>query len=520
MRKKGFVLLLAGVMVFTVAGCSRNPKKSVVKEKNMDKMLEQAENGQDASSYEQVKDEVQKKYETYQTQIHDKKLKVTVDVDARVEIPEAEKLSVYRVSAKKIKQEFLDKVRTVLTPDVTYYDGSKANARTKSVVAKEISDVKKYLADAKKTGEKASIEEYSMQLSDLKKEYKKVPAEVKITEYPLDNKIQNIKKQYDSKPDDTFYSWLHDLHGNGQVYYGVSDGKNENYRSLFMQNSKNYGNCLRYNYNRSGYDSSIHQGDVGSDIPEIVACEDGKEPNFTKVGIESADSTAIKCVDNEPLTISEQEAEKQVNDLLDKLGLNDYQCYEKGRYAQRVGVQDEVKYRNVYRFLCLRKLDGVFVNNQAGFKLTDSWQGESYVKKMWESEAVAVSVNDSGIVDFYYLSPLSINKTVVEKSKIKSFSEIKETFEKMVVIENALDTSEDEEREAVSIKVTDVNLVYTRISEKDSFDTGLVVPVWNFEGTIVDGAMSGKYGHEYEKKGNILSINAIDGSVINQELGY
>lgn len=68
--------------------------------------------------------------------------------------------------------------------------------------------------------------------------------------------------------------------------------------------------------------------------------------------------------------------------------------------------------------------------------------------------------------------------------------------------------------------MTDVNLVYTRISEKDSFDTGLVVPVWNFEGTIVDEAISGKYGYEYEKKGNILSINAIDGSVINQELGY
>ena len=521
MRKKGIALLLTGAMAIAVAGCAENPEKSVVKEKNMDKMLQQAENDKDASSYEQVKDEVEKKYEQYQTKLKDKKLNVTVDVDAKVEIPEAKKLSVYRVSAKKIKQGFLDKVRETLTPEVSYYDGSKNDARTKSTVAKEMGEIQEFLEDAKKAKDEGSIEEYQEQLNELKKEYKKAPAEVKLTDYPIDNHIQNIKELYAQNQNDVFYSWLHDLHKNGQVFYGVSDGRNDNYYSMFMQNSENYGNCLRYNYSKNGYDTNIYHADVGSDIPLIVSCDEGKEPNFTKAGIESADSSSIKCVDNEPLSISEEQAKKQVDDLLAKLGLNDYQCYEKGKYAQIVGgIGENMKYRNIYRFLCLRKLDNVFVNNQAGFKLTDSWQGQSYVKKMWESEAVSVSVNDMGIVDFYYLSPLSIDKTVVEKSKIKTFREIKDTFEKMVVIENAQDASEGEDRQPVSINVTDVNLVYTRISEKDSFDTGLVVPVWNFEGTVVDGVQTGKKGEQSDKKGNILSINAIDGSVINQELGY
>ena len=51
----------------------------------------------------------------------------------------------------------------------------------------------------------------------------------------------------------------------------------------------------------------------------------------------------------------------------------------------------------------------------------------------------------------------------------------------MVVIENAVEGEDG----TVSIEVTDVKLVYTRISEKDSFDTGLVVPVWDFEGRII-----------------------------------
>lgn len=521
MRRKGIALLLTGAVALAVAGCADNPEKSVVKEKNMDKMLEQAEGDQDASSYEQVKDEVQKKYETYQTEINNKKLKVKVNVGAKVEIPEAKKLSVYRVSAKKIKQGFLDRAREALAPNVSLYDGSKSNARTKAVVAKEIRETKQLLADAKKSGDEVGSREYSEQIGELNREYKKAPAKVNITDYPLDNQIQSIKKLYDGKPDDEFYGWLHDLHGSGQVFYGVSDGKDGNYHSLFMQNSENYGNCLRYNYNKHAYASNIYHADVGSDIPLIYPCEEGEEPDFEEGGEVIVEAGSPKCVDNESLTVSVQEAERQVNDLLGKLGLQDYQCYEKGRYAQILGGGGEdTKYRFVYRFLCLRKLDGVFVNNRAGFKLTDGFQGNQHVKKMWESEAVAVSVCDSGIVDFQYLSPLSINKTVVEKSKIKSFSEIKDTFEKMVVIENANDVSEGEERMAVSIKVTDVSLVYTRISEKDSFDTGLVVPVWNFEGTIVDEALSGKYGDGYEKKGNILSINAIDGSVINQELGY
>ena len=131
------------------------------------------------------------------------------------------------------------------------------------------------------------------------------------------------------------------------------------------------------------------------------------------------------------------------------------------------------------------------------------------MEKLWGNEAIVVGVNDSGVVLFKYLTPISIDETVVEKTSIKSFSEIKDTFEEMVVIENA----SEEETATVSIKVTDVKLVYTRISEKDSFDTGLIVPVWDFERTVVN-----EYGDE--KTGNILSINAIDGSVINTTLGY
>ena len=519
MRKKSMAWILWGIIAIALTGCAESPKQSVVREKNMEKMLEEAESSQEADSYEQVKEEV-KKYKSYKTRIKDKNLKVTVDVDAKVEIPEVEKLSVYRVSAKKINQKFLDRTRKTLTQDVAYYDGKQQEVRTKSFIAKEIRNQEKTLAREKKSKDKEMVEEDERVLARLQEEYKKAPERVDLTDYPLDLKIQKIKKVHDSNPGDTFYDWLYELHGNGEFFYGLSDGKDGNYHSLFMQNSGNYGNCLRYEYSKTGYCDNIYHADVESDIPMIVPKEDGKNPDFfidlSKPGVETGEQEAsVKCVDNEPLTISQEEAETKVTRLLGQLGLDDYQCYEKGIYSQMLeaGEDGEIKYRDVYRFLCLRKLDGIFVNNLAGYKLTDDWQGSEYVKKMWESEVIAVAVNDSGIVDFYYLSPLSIDETVVEKSRIKSFSEVRDTFEQMVVIENAPETLDDTHDANVSVKVTEVRLVYTRISEKDSFDTGLVVPVWNFEGTIVD-----EYGAE--KAGNVLSINAIDGSVIDYQLGY
>ncbi len=517
-RQRCMAWMMMGFIVITLAGCESNPEKSIVQEKNMDKMLTQAETKEDTSSYEQVRKEV-KKYETYQTQIKDKKMKVMVDVNAKVEVPEVNKLSVYRVSASKIKEDFLNRVKKTLTPDIDYYEGDKADARTKPVIAQEISFCEKELKSAKRNDSDV-VEEYEMQLADLRKEYKNAPDSVKLTDYPAAASIQKISQLVKDNSQNTFYQWLHELHGNGDVFYGVSDAKDGNYHALFLQNSPNYGNCLRYSVNKTAYDSAVYHANVENDISMIVPVKGDETPNFYDGGIiegkgtKQETDTSAKCAENEKLTISEIDAEKKAMDLLGKLKLNDFACFDKGKYAQLLSADEAQNvYRNVWHFLYLRKLDDVFVNNQAGFKYADGWQSGSYVKKMWGSEAIAICVNDSGVVNFHYLSPLEIKETVVEQSRIKSFKEVKETFEKMVVIANKPDSEEDLANGGVSVKVTDVRLVYTRISEKDSFDTGLIVPIWDFEGTIVD-----EYGHE--KTGNILSINAIDGSVINQELGY
>ena len=112
---------------------------------------------------------------------------------------------------------------------------------------------------------------------------------------------------------------------------------------------------------------------------------------------------------------------------------------------------------------------------------------------------------------FDYNAPLEVTETVVDKSNLKSFDEIKDTFEKMVMITNAKTDSELDS--GVTVQVNRAVLGYARISEADSYDTGLLVPVWDFEGKVTD-----EYGSEY--MGSVMTINAIDGSIIDRSLGY
>ena len=43
MRKTWKTMIMASVMATSLVGCASNPEQSVVKEKNLDKVLEQAE---------------------------------------------------------------------------------------------------------------------------------------------------------------------------------------------------------------------------------------------------------------------------------------------------------------------------------------------------------------------------------------------------------------------------------------------------------------------------------------------
>lgn len=495
------------VIALSTGGCKKEPEQSIVVNKDFDNMIEEAEN---TGEMHEVSD-LAKDYETYQTTLRDDSLKITAKIDAQVDIPETDRLSVLRVRQKDVTQEMLDTLIANTVQGQTLYDGSEIHSkRTKKMIEADIAYYQGELENADlsfetEEGKAAYMEECQASIDALQAEYEAAEDTIKVGEYKSDCKLRDIDELVSMYPSE-FYDWEKSLNPDGQVFSGVSDGADGNYITIYAQNNNRRGNCIRY------WRSNTSWMWNASVVPNpSMRWEADEEGPYVDIG------DPIVEIEEGKTTISLQEAKNAADDFLDDMGICDFAC-EDGRLCN-VDMSDGMRYsdeyfgsrayKKMYAFKYLRDIDGVLVSDQDS-KLVDGWQGDTYVKMDWSSEYIMIYVDDSGVVKFDYESPIEITDTVVEKAKVKSFAEIKDTFEQMVLISQA------EEDVNIEVQIDRVELVYARISEANSFDTGLIVPVWNFNGTVIaEGAVKLN-----EEDSNILSINAIDSSIIDWELGY
>jgi hypothetical protein len=135
----------------------------------------------------------------------------------------------------------------------------------------------------------------------------------------------------------------------------------------------------------------------------------------------------------------------------------------------------------------------------------------------WGYEELRFAIGDEGIFFINWQSPINITETVSDAATLKTFSEIAEIAKKMFAAKYEPEAN-NENKTSVKVSIDRVTLSLQRVAEQNRFDHGLLVPVWNFFGIY-----TAKYlGDEYVdvECGSLLSINAIDGSVIDLELGY
>lgn len=99
------------------------------------------------------------------------------------------------------------------------------------------------------------------------------------------------------------------------------------------------------------------------------------------------------------------------------------------------------------------------------------------------------------------------------------FDEIASVFERMVMVKYAYFQSANTAGADLraTVRIDQVKLTLMRIRAKDSQDDGLLIPVWDFYGTVTVA----NDGEETTMKRTILvTLNAIDGSLIDRETGY
>lgn len=141
----------------------------------------------------------------------------------------------------------------------------------------------------------------------------------------------------------------------------------------------------------------------------------------------------------------------------------------------------------------------------------------------WSYERIAIGIDDMGIVSFSWDGNAEITKTISESALLISFENIMDAFEKNMGIQYAY-YNENNSIASVKYDINRITLGLTRIKVPESRYT--LIPVWDFFGDMTITSVD-KEGKKTEFKINgdyccesFLTINAIDGTLIDRNLGY
>ena len=498
MKKIICILLTMFTLSGMLCGCQETPEEVVVVQKNTDRLVEMAqatpqpdEEGVTRNSPLRERLGIPERWEETIQQEGDE-LKVIVDAD--VQVPDEEYLPTARGKADNFSQELIDRFYDELLGDTVMYQFT--TQRTKAELEKEIILAEKQLAEAE-DWEKSVAESI---LEATREEYAKAPEEVTLE--IADGKLQSRRLE-DDKSDhlDGDQTWL-------DVMENTYGGK-----EFSVYNNTEYDNAVGVGDGVSWVDENGNvQGHTPSSGATLEYHRRGRRDSLLEnsSGYVYADATEQslngESVEGCRIRTTAKEARAIVEEFIENTGIT-YMAVDEVSLMSNVYGQAGGK--QAWQFTLFRTVNGVEIVADIDQTSADG----TGTAASWMNERLFIGVDDEGIKDIYWGGPLNVTEVVSENTAMLSFDEIKSIFGKMMRIkfEPGVRNSEFE----IEYHITRIRLSLQRISEADSFTTGLLVPVWNFYGCVsYDGEL------QEESDWPILTINGIDGSVIDLHKGY
>lgn len=525
MKRKTPALIL-GMMISTVllTGCAETPEDSLVKmkgkeaaEKNYEEAAEIPEGQAGAEGTENtdkttIRDIVGAP-ETYQSTVTDETGKLTIDTNAVVEIPEAEKASAIAVSQHPFNQEEIDRITDTFFKDAKIYTSSSYFTRTKQQVLKELTTWKGYLAEGnmdpngwgKDENGNYNLDIYQV-IENLEQEYENAPEE---------KVLEEVKPQFGLEADDGMggtYIMEDNFIGvavteDGTPFRYILNSSGSTPMSVKIENNKKYEQNEQADalFFWNSYDSFSADNDIH--LAEPLPAEEEME---TEIGISFEEAKALTDEKVAALQIPGME-------LADwEYGLCTYQINSPENQDMHISDTGYIMHYT-------RKVDGIPItySSEYGGALEDM----DSEMETWSYERLDFCVTEDGIDQVEFINQYDIGQVKTERVNLKSFDEIMDIYEKMMLIQNA-DTLNSEDGRVYHIER--ITFGYSRIYEPATDSkSGVLVPVWDFFGSF-----EGFYTEEQQAQGapetfgnydtnmSYLTINAIDGSVIDRGLGY
>lgn len=235
--------------------------------------------------------------------------------------------------------------------------------------------------------------------------------------------------------------------------------------------------------------------------------------------------------------ISQEEAIQIADGLLEKLGLTHYLCQNARAITFVDGDPNRIDEDGIqvpleeslgggYDLFYVPSVSGipaVITENAWGSSTPDN----EHIESTWPYEYIRIAVNDQKqVVFFKWESPQEVSEVQNDASTLLPFQQIAEVFPDLIMTVNMRLT----EINAINgfdvydeFKVDKVELNFMRIRDKYNCQEGTYVPVWDFWASTSSHTEEEAYQYinEMEPRHKIvLTLNALDGSIIDRELGY
>lgn len=505
--KKVICLILAAAASLSLVACQQTPDQAVVKGKSLDKMIEAATTASPGTSGVPTTGALADRMgvqPTYQTELADKSGKLKIHVNADVSVPGADSVSVERVERAGITQEQVDVLIKDLMKGKDMFSGD-AYKMSKSEIQQKIMDVQTAIAaqpsegnsiDKNPKGKSGAM--LQAMLSELQKQLETAPDTTQ--KVPSTGKLEPMEQ-------DIYFEAGEKVHALAQSDAG--------YESLGVYNyEKGAANMVDYTREKSAFTKNMGYFSTKDDIKKTEA--DGFTPYVSSAEIEQIPD----------VTITVDDAKAKAEALIADLGLDNMVCYsaDKGYGGSYDKTEDQSQYTNPRKSVWYLRYSRHVNNIPVTYTVWDCIKVEEDMQsEPWPYEDMTFAIDDTGIVGFSWRSPYKMAGTVTENSNLLSFNEITNVFNTMSLAVNAWDGLAQGNPNLVGIDITVDHIQFglTRVTEQDKRDSGLLVPAWDFFGTMTYiSETDGQTKKFSDGPVPVLTVNAIDGSIINRSLGY
>jgi hypothetical protein len=477
--KKIYALLIIMIILFTA--CQPTPEELIVQSKEGD-LVQQVVNANSEENAEELhedKEIIQEQIEAineYLNMEFQPSERVKVIVDANVQLPVFEKIPMVRVVPENLTKEHMETlIKEVCEGQTVYYEPEGRSMWSKQELDEMILS---YMQMAK-----------NPDLSENTIGY-------------INDRIDFFNEIYGSsvqKGEEKIYDGVLTETTNNRYYSHITSlkcylDKNCAARINLCQSYNKTSNQLTFRNHDDGvpYNGSIPYD--GTDAPNIdMTYEEAKNIAENLVSVLDGENTNMKLQSSAITYID---------------GGFTTKTYETSSHA--------------YVFSFARQYNGLKVKT-VGY-LSGGPENIRYGEQVLP-EVLTISMDDDGIIFFGWQRHTKYKETLTEDVPLLDFDTVQKTFEEYMGFkfawEPAFDNVPKDATSTITIHTVELNLMMTL--EKDNLDNYIMIPVWDFVGDQeYNDEIITQEGEPLRGQKNvaILTINAIDGTVIDREQGY